>query len=51
MMPPQIRSTFNQSKPERIIIAGDGTIKLAADALENEEVIFVFYQLDQQWLG
>ena len=37
----QIRALFNQYKPERIIIAGgDGTIKLAADALENEEVIF-----------
>jgi diacylglycerol kinase family enzyme len=36
-----IRALFNQYKPERIIIAGgDGTIKLAADALENEEVIF-----------
>ncbi|MBC5839930.1 diacylglycerol kinase [Flavobacterium sp. F-380] len=37
----QIRALFNRYKPERIIIAGgDGTIKLAADALENEEVIF-----------
>ena len=36
-----IRALFNQYKPERIIIAGgDGTIKLTADALENEEVIF-----------
>ena len=36
-----IRALFNQYKPERIIIAGgDGTIKLAADTLENEEVIF-----------
>jgi diacylglycerol kinase family enzyme len=36
-----IRTLYNQYKPERIIIAGgDGTIKLAADALENEEVIF-----------
>lgn len=36
-----IRALFKQYKPERVIIAGgDGTIKLAADALENEEVIF-----------
>ena len=37
----KIRTLYEQYKPERIIIAGgDGTIKLAADALENEEVIF-----------
>jgi diacylglycerol kinase family enzyme len=37
----KIRALYEQYKPERIIIAGgDGTIKLAADALENEEVIF-----------
>ncbi|MDG2433214.1 diacylglycerol kinase family protein [Flavobacterium sp.] len=37
----KIKALFDQYKPERIIVAGgDGTIKLAADALENEEVIF-----------
>jgi YegS/Rv2252/BmrU family lipid kinase len=37
----EIKALYDQHKPERIIIAGgDGTIKLVADALEDEEVIF-----------
>lgn len=37
----KIKALYDQCKPERIIVAGgDGTIKLAADALENEEVVF-----------
>ncbi|WP_369752493.1 diacylglycerol kinase family protein [Flavobacterium sp. WC2409] len=37
----KIKEIYNIFKPERIIVAGgDGTIKLAVEALENAEVIF-----------
>lgn len=35
-----IKEFYNKYKPERILVAGgDGTIKLAAEALENQDVI------------
>lgn len=37
----EIRKLYNTHKPERVIIVGgDGTIKLVADILQNEDVIF-----------
>ena len=37
----EIRRLYEENKPERVIIVGgDGTIKLVADALQNSDVIF-----------
>lgn len=37
----KIKSLYDDHKPDRVIIAGgDGTIKLAAEALEDESVLF-----------
>lgn len=38
---PNIQELFTKFNPERVIIAGgDGTIKVVAEALENEDIIF-----------
>jgi len=37
----KIKALYDEYKPERIIVAGgDGTIKLAAEALANQDIIF-----------